>query len=164
MKVRESDLPGIGRKFEVEVSGGDKLVIVIHDDGRRELYHFYRKDPDDSVSMITMSDEDARLVAGIIGGMTYRPKTLETIDIVMDNLVIEWYKIEEGAKCVGRAIGDMQVRQKTGATIIAIVEKDHKKYINPHSDYVFAADSIAIVAGERKHIKLLKEYLINGDG
>ncbi len=164
MKVRESDLPGIGRKFEVEVRGGDRLVIVIHDDGRRELYHFYRDDPDDSVSMITMDDEDARTVAGIIGGMAYKPKALETIDVVLDNLVIEWYRIEEGSKCVGKAIGDMQVRQKTGATIIAIVEKDHKKYINPHTDYVFTAGSIAVVAGERKHIKLLKEYLLNGDG
>lgn len=163
MKVRETDLPGIGRKFEVAVQGGDRLVIVVHYDGRREFHHFYHNEPDSSASMITMDDEDARLVAGIIGGMTYKPEALETVDIVLDNLVIEWYKIEEGAKCVGRAVGEMQVRQRTGANIIAVVERDHKKYINPHPDYVFVAGSIAIIAGERKHVRLLKEYLFSGE-
>lgn len=159
MKVRESDLPCIGKKFEVEVRGGDKLVIILHHDGCRELYHFYHDRPDESMSGIAMDDKDARVVAGIIGGMAYSPKTPDIVDTVLDNLVIEWYKLEDGSSCIGKAISDMDVRRKTGALIIAVVEKDHRICLNPHPEYVFSAGSMVIAAGERENLKALKALM-----
>lgn len=159
--IRESDLPGIGKKYQIDTRSGDKLVIVIHDDGRRDLYHFAEDDPDETVSSITLDDEEARQTAAIIGGMTYKPKALETIDVALDELIIEWCKVEPHFHCVGKSIAELEVRPKTGATILALVQK-HQQKINPGPDDRLAADMTLVIAGERKQIKQLKELLHKG--
>lgn len=159
--IRESDLPGIGKKFLIQARSGDKLVIVIHDDGRREMYHFEDDDPEETISQITLEDDEARQIAGIIGGMTYKPKALETIEVTLEDLIIEWARIEPHYKCVGQSIAGLQVRQRTGANVLAIVNKKEQK-INPGPDDILTAGSTLVLAGERKQIKQLKELLVNG--
>ncbi|WP_240415516.1 cation:proton antiporter regulatory subunit [Paenibacillus periandrae] len=164
MNVKESNLPGIGRKFEIHTRGGEKLVIIIHDDGRREMYHFEHDDPDETISTITLDDDEARQVAAIVGGMTYIPKMLETVEMAFDELIIEWYKIESHYKSIGQSIGGLDVRQKSGAMIIAVIEKNHTKHVSPGPELVIQNEATLVVVGERQQQRLIKQILLNGSG
>jgi TrkA domain protein len=157
--IREAALPGVGRKFQVETVNGDRLVIVIHDDGTRELYHFTRKNPDHAASVVRLEDAEARQIAGIIGGLTYVPKALPSAEIVLDDLLLEWYTIPAGAAAVGKTIRDLQVRTATSASIVSIIEPDRVKRLNPEADTILNEGATLILAGDRRTIANLKRLL-----
>ncbi|MEL7564583.1 MAG: cation:proton antiporter regulatory subunit [Dehalobacterium sp.] len=161
--IHETVLPGIGQKFQIKTRSGDKLVIVVHDDGRREIYHFDYDDPEESVSMITLDDHEARQVAAIMGGMIYKPKALETIEVALGDLIIEWYKVEPGQACIGKTIGELEVRKRIGATIIALISSDHSKVINPGPDDKIKEGTTVVIVGEKEQIKKCKMLIAKGD-
>lgn len=160
--ISESNLPGVGRKFQIEATSGDRLTIVIHDDGTRELYHFTRGKPDRVASVVTLTDSEARQVAGIIGGLSYVPKALPSAEIVLEDLLLEWYTIPVGAACAGKTIRDLQVRTVSGASIVSIIESDRTKRINPSADTVLHEGATLVLAGDRGTITALKDLLVCG--
>lgn len=157
MQVRESDLIGIGKKYQL-TTDEEEAVIIIHDDGRRELYTL-DSETGDSSCVLTLSDEESRQVAGIIGGMSYKPKALETVEVELDDLVIEWYKVPSSSPAVGKTIGQLEIRKATGAAIIAALT-DSGTEINPGPDYAIVAGGTLVIAGKRSHIKTLKKLFV----
>jgi TrkA domain protein len=160
--VSEAYLPGVGRKFQIETLRGDRIVIVIHDDGDREIYYFDRKNFDRAASVMTLTDGEARQFAGIVGGLTYVPKALPTAEVVLDDLVLDWFTIEPGAAAIGKTIRELQPRTVTGASIVSLVEADHVKRTNPEADTLLNEGATLILAGDRKTIAALKKLLIDG--
>lgn len=162
MDIRESELPGIGKKYNLRARSGDNLVIIVHNDERRELFHLDPDNPDESLSMITLDDDEARSAASIIAGMTYKPKYVDNQEVQLDDLLIEWVRLEPHSRCIGKQIGELDIRGATGATILAAVggkDKQKQKRINPGPEYVLAAGITLVVAGERAQLKALKQML-----
>jgi K+:H+ antiporter subunit KhtT len=160
--ISEVFLPGVGRKFQVETMTGDRLVIVIHDDGTRELYHFTRRNLERPASVLRLSDGEARQIAGIVGGLAYVPRNLPMAEVILGDLVLEWFTIEEGAACIGRTIRDLQVRTATGASIVSILEADQTKRVNPEADTVLNEGATLVLAGDRRTINAVKHLLVEG--
>lgn len=164
MDIRESVLPGIGMKYQMDTASGDRIVIVIHDDGRRELYHFTYEDYDQSISMVTLEDQEARQFAALVGGMVYKPKQLESVEMAFDDLTIEWYRIEPHYGCIGRSIGELNIRHTSGASVIALMDKKTGKQVNPGPDAVLNVEATVVAVGEREQQKRFKQILMNGSG
>lgn len=160
--ISEVFLPGVGRKFQIETLAGDRLVIVIHDDGTRELYHFTRKHLDRPASVLRLTDGEARQIAGIVGGLSYVPRDLPMAEVILGDLVLEWFTIESGAACIGKTISELRVRTRTGASIVSIVEHDQTKHTNPEADTVLNEGATLILAGDRLTINAVKKLLIEG--
>lgn len=159
MNIKETDLSGKGKKFDIETRSGDKVSIAIYDNGKREVYHEATTGHDNK---ITLTEDEARYVSAIIGGVTYKPTPLENIEVAIEDLIIEKYKLEPHYKAIGKTIGELRVRQRSSATIIAVVEQNHSKHINPGPDLLLTAGAVVVVIGERLHQQQIRQILLNG--
>src|SRR5687768_16107395 len=72
MDVREHDLPGVGKKFAVTTNDGDRLTIIIHNSGHREIY-FFERGEDYPAYAVRMEDSEARKLGAILGGAFFQP-------------------------------------------------------------------------------------------
>jgi TrkA domain protein len=150
MDVREHDLPGVGKKFAVTTNDGDRMTIIIHNSGHREIYHFERGE-DYPAYAVRMEDSEARKLGAILGGAFFQPVVAESMDVVFSQLSVEWMKAGAGSPLVGRSLLEAAVRERTGASVIAIL-REGQAIPNPQPDERIAAGDTLMVVGDREQV------------
>jgi len=154
MKIKETDLPGIGKKYGVLLKSGKELVIIIHNTGRREIYLMEDEEPS---CFIELTDEEARDLGFLLAGATYQPVSSEKMEMILQQVVMEWVKVEEGSNFAGKTIAQLEIRRKTGVSIIAI-ERGGKVIPSPdpYTEKIEVGDTL-ISVGTRQQIKSFLE-------
>ncbi|WP_336134554.1 cation:proton antiporter regulatory subunit [Natronomonas amylolytica] len=148
MTVYESDLPGVGKKFEIEIDDDQRLVIVIHNTGKREV--FLRKGEEDSEKLFDLSDRLARQVGSILEGAHFQPVKSDTTETMLgDDSLLEWVKVAEGSDIVGKTLEELDFRNETGASVVSI-QRDDETESNPGPDTVIQAGDTLIILGSRE--------------
>jgi TrkA domain protein len=150
MEVREADLPGVGKKFAIRTNDNERLTIIIHNTGHREIYSF-RKDEDFPFHAIRLDDDEARKLAAILGGAYFQPAVAGDVDIILHQLSIEWFKVPDGSPLNGRTIAQSEIRKRTGASIMAIL-RDGTPIPNPQPDSEIRTGDTLVVIGSREHV------------
>lgn len=158
MSINEQDLPGIGRRYEVTAARGERLVVIIHHSGRRDLY-VLRRHGEQPVCTVELTDDQARRIGAILGGAYFKPSVVEEIEDIIGEFAVDWVTLGDEAPVVGRSIGDLQIRRRTGMTVIAIVRG--KKNINsPSPSEVLQAGDRLVIVGPRRHVGKFIEFVL----
>jgi len=161
MTVYESDLPGVGKKFEIELGDDERLVMVIHNTGKREV--FVRKGDEDSEKLFELSDRLARQVGTILEGAYFQPIATDTSETMLDdNSLLEWVKVAEGSVVADKTLEELDFRNETGATVVA-VKRESGTESNPGPDTVVEAGDTLIVLGTREACQSVEALASNGD-
>jgi TrkA domain protein len=162
MTVYESDLPGVGKKFEIELDDGERLVVVIHNTGKRELFH--KSDADaDGEKVVELSDRLAQTVGSIIEGGHFQPVESDTVRTMLaDGTLLEWYNVDADTDLVGRTLADARVREQTGVSVVAI-QRDDELLPSPGPDSTIEAGDTLVVIGSQADIRAF-DAVVSADG
>ncbi|MDD2297657.1 MAG: hypothetical protein PHX79_07580, partial [Sphaerochaetaceae bacterium] len=60
VEVKMADLPGVGKKISFKTVEDQKIVIVIHHSGKRDLYFFQDSNEDEADYFLTLTPEETR--------------------------------------------------------------------------------------------------------
>lgn len=157
MSVYETDLPGVGRKFDLELSDGTFASVVVHHDGRCELYRQSNRDANGE-KLLDLTGTEANKLGSILEGAYFESVNVDELSAPLGDAIIEWVTIPERSSLVGSSLQETNIRQETGATVIA-VQRGTETVSSPSPDFELAAEDILVTIGTREQQAKLNELV-----
>ncbi|MCW2955347.1 MAG: potassium transporter TrkA [Thermoleophilia bacterium] len=154
--ISEQPLPG-GRSFQLDTSGGRKVVAVVHDDGMREL-HLYNKGGHEPSASMRLDDDDARRLGAVLSGTRFRPAIPASVAGRLGDLVVDWVRIDAGSSVAGHSLEALDLHRRTGMTVIAIV-RGTQTIPSPAADTTIEVGDRVVVVGQQRQMEPLMDLL-----
>lgn len=156
-EVTETQLPGVGVRHEFSTESGERVAVLSHRGGRREILVYDRADPDACNTVIHLSTDDTRTMAELLGGSQVS-QALAAVEQQIEGLAIDWVKIAKGSAMVGQTIAGSGVRGRTGASIVALV-RGEQTIAAPGPDEQLESGDVAVAVGTPDGLRELRTML-----
>ena len=156
-KVTETDLPGVGVRFDLQTNAGRCVGVVVHQSGRRDLVVYDERDVDRARESVELSEDEGHTLGEILGGSP----VLEHLDDAvhrLEDLVISWIKIDSKSSLAGLTLAEASLRTRTGAGIVALVTDSGSIPIPGGTDRLEPGDT-AVVVGVPSAVKAATRLL-----
>lgn len=158
--IEETRLPGIGARLDFTTEDGRRMGVVRHHSGQREVFVCQPGDPDRAQWDLKMSEDDAHSLVDALGVVSVAEETgRRTYDV--EGLVFEWLDVADDSPAVGRSIGQLQVRTRTGASIVAVL-RPAGSVPAPEPSFVMEAGDTVVVAGTAAGVEAARALLQSG--
>ncbi|QKY20026.1 potassium transporter TrkA [Halolamina sp. CBA1230] len=155
MTVYETDLPGVGRKFDLELDAGGVASVVVHHDGRCELYRRADRDAGGE-KLLNLNSEEANKLGSILEGAYFESVNVDELSVPLGDAIIEWVEVGEGSALDGTTLAESEIKGETGATVIA-VQRGSETVSNPDADFELAGGDLLVAIGTHEEQAALKD-------
>ena len=156
-KATETDLPGVGVRFDLETNAGRCVGVVVHQTGRRDLVIYDERDVDRACESVELTEDEGHTLGELLGGNP----VLEHLDDVvhrLEDLEISWVTIDSNSPLAGLTLAEATLRARTGAGIMALVTDSGSIPIPGGTDRLEPGDT-AVVVGVPAAVKAATELL-----
>lgn len=154
--IHETLLPGVGVRHEFTTSGGERMSLLTHRSGRRELALYDREDPDACRTVLHLSAEDTAALGELLGTSQVSEAVLGAQQL--EGVAIDWLTVAASSRFVDATIADGEFRTKTGASIVAIL-RGETTIPAPEPATSFQAGDVVVAVGTPDGLTLLRSLL-----
>lgn len=155
-EIEETRLPGVGVRHEFTTSAGERLALLTHRTGRRELAVYDRNDPDTCRTVFHLSAEDTTALGELLG-LSQVTEAVRGVQRV-EGVAIDWISVSPTSRYAGTTIGDGEFRTKTGASIVAIMRGD-STIPAPGPGESFDGGDVVVAVGTADGLQQLRSLL-----
>jgi len=155
-EVIETQLPGVGVRHEFSTGSGERVAVLSHRTGRREIAVYDRADPDSCTTVLHLSPDDTRTLADLLGGGPLSEAVAGVQRLA--GVALDWIPIRPGSSNAGSTIGDARLRTRTGSSVVALVRGD-ETIPAPGPETVLAADDVVVAVGTPAGLRQLRDLL-----
>ncbi|MFQ5513177.1 MAG: cation:proton antiporter regulatory subunit [Myxococcota bacterium] len=155
MSTRETELPGVGTKFSIDLESGAQVVVVEHRSGRWELA---RIDADGRTApLVLLQPKEAAELGRILShGEIIQEDPRK--QMLFAHIGIEWAELGESSPLVGQTLASSGIRERSGANVIAVL-RGGEALPSPRPDTVFQAGDTLVLIGQREQLdRFLEDF------
>jgi TrkA domain protein len=158
--VEETALPGIGLRYDLMTRAGQRVSVVSHRGGKRELVVYDVDDPDACRDVLVLTAAESDTLAELLGAARIIER-LADLHRELEGLVSVQIQLAAGSRFDGRTLGDTQARTRTGASVVAVV-RDRQVIASPRPDFEFAGGDVVVVVGTADGTAAVDRLLTGG--
>ncbi|MEQ8717501.1 MAG: cation:proton antiporter regulatory subunit [Acidimicrobiales bacterium] len=151
--VEETELPGVGTKFDFATEQGGRVGVLVHRGGDREVLHYSKADPDACSVTMRLSEDEAAVMARLLGA-TVLADHLHKVTHTVSGVRIDWHEVLDVSPLAGRSLGDLAIHTRTGVSIVAIL-RGSETLAAPGAEAVVEVGDTLVAIGTAEGIEAL---------
>jgi TrkA domain protein len=159
-RIEETPLPGLGIRYDFVTEEGQRIGVIHHRTGRRELFVCPPDDPDSASLTLNLSDDDSHALSDALGGSRII-EGLTHLQQQVEGLAIDWLTVEGGTAYADKTIGEARIRTRTGVSVVAVI-RDENANPAPGPDFHLDTGDVLVVVGTPEGIENVRELLSTG--
>lgn len=155
MATRETELPGVGTKYVIELATGEQLVLVEHRLGHWEIARVDRED--ETLHVANLQEGEAAEVGRVLSRAAV-PERDARAATLLDEFAMEWVTIGSGSLLAGETLQGAGIRARTGVSVVAVLRPEGSIPSPPPDTELRLGDTLVVIGRPEQVERFVSTY------